>query len=74
MIRVGDAAPGRDEFQLFRYEFKRVAGDMEFDVVGGDDRVRDLQLQVVDRPELFAIELECVYPELSCSENRAGCR
>ncbi len=36
---------------------------MDFDVVGGDDRVRDLHLQVVDRPELVAIELECVYPE-----------
>ena len=53
LIRVGEAAASRDDFQLFRYEFKHVAGDMEFDVVGGDDRVRDLQLQVVDRPELF---------------------
>jgi hypothetical protein len=62
MIRVGEALQGRDEFQLFRYEFKRVAGDMQFDVVGGDARVRDLALRVVDRPELYAIELECVYP------------
>ena len=63
MIRVGEAVPGRDEFQLYRYEFKRVASGMTFDVVGGDDRVRDLELRVVDRPELFAIELECIYPE-----------
>jgi hypothetical protein len=63
MIRVGEAAASTEKFQLFRYEFKRVAGDMEFDVVGGDDRVRDLRLQVVERPELFAIELECIYPE-----------
>jgi hypothetical protein len=62
MIRVGEAAPGRDKFQVFRYEFKRVAGDMRFDVVGGDDRIRDLELRVVDRPQLFAIELECIYP------------
>src|SRR5688572_29367989 len=55
MIRVGEAEPGRDAFQVYRYEFKRVSGDMRFDVVGGDDRVRDLQLRVVDRPELFAI-------------------
>ena len=39
-------------------------------MVGGDDRVRDLQLQVVDRPELFAIELECVYPEYLGREPR----
>lgn len=63
MIRVGEAVPGRDAFQLFRYEFKRVTGDMTFDVVGGDDRVRDLELRVVDRPELYAIELECNYPK-----------
>jgi hypothetical protein len=63
MIRVGEAKPGRDDFQLFRYEFKRVAADMRFDVVGGDARVRDLELHVVDRPELLAIELECVYPD-----------
>ena len=43
---------------------------MEFDVVGGDDRVRDLHLQVVDRPELYAIELECVYPEYLAREPR----
>jgi hypothetical protein len=70
MIRVGEAAPGRDEFQVYRYEFKRVASDMRFDVVGGDDRVRDLELRVVDRPELFAIELECVYPSYLQRESR----
>ena len=39
MIRVGEAVPGRDDFQLFRYEFNDVADDMTLDVVGGDDRV-----------------------------------
>jgi hypothetical protein len=62
MIRVGQAVPGKDDFQLFRYQFKHVAASMSFDVLGGDDRVRNLQLQVVDRPELFAMEIECVYP------------
>src|SRR3954451_6326335 len=61
--RIGQPSTGRDGFQLFRYEFKHVAGDMDFDVVGGDDRVRNLHLKVVDRPELYAIELECVYPD-----------
>ena len=28
MIRVGEAVASRDDFQLFRYEFKHVAGDM----------------------------------------------
>jgi hypothetical protein len=63
MIRVGEAVPGRDDFQLFRYTFKNLTADMTFDVVGGDDRVDDLYLQVVDRPELVAMEIECVYPD-----------
>ncbi len=82
MIRVGEAQPGRavarvsdpghqqELSQLFRYQFKRVASDMEFDVVGGDDRVRDLRLAVVERPELFAIELECEYPDYLAREPR----
>jgi hypothetical protein len=69
LIRVGEAV-GQNDSQLFRYEFKHVTGDMEFDVVGGDDRVRDLHLQVVSRPELFAIELGCVYPEYLKRESR----
>jgi hypothetical protein len=70
MIRVGEAAAGRDDFQLYRYEFKRVAAEMTFDVVGGDDRIRDLELRIVERPELFAIELECIYPDYLGRERR----
>jgi hypothetical protein len=63
MIRVGDAVPGRDAFQLFRYEFHDVADDLTLDVLGGDDRVEDLQLEIVERPELVNMQIECVYPE-----------
>ena len=34
------------------------------------DRVRDLALRVVDRPQLFAVELECVYPKYLGREAR----
>jgi hypothetical protein len=70
LIKVGDSDTGRDRFQLFRYQFKHVTGDMVFDIVAGDDRVRDLHLQVVDRPELFNIQLACVYPEYLGREPR----
>jgi hypothetical protein len=70
LIRVGDATANQSGSQLFRYGFKHVASDMEFDIVGGDDRVRDLHLQVVDRPELFAIELECIYPNYLARDSR----
>jgi hypothetical protein len=62
LTRVGDAQAGRDEFQLYRYEFKRVAENITLDVVGGDDRVRNLRLLVVERPELHSLELECEFP------------
>ena len=32
-------------------------------MIGGDDRVEDLHLDIVDRPELVGMEVECVYPE-----------
>lgn len=70
LTRVGEASASRDEFQLFRYEFKHVVGDMDFDVIGGDDRVSDLHLKVVDRPELVAIELECVYAKYLNRDSR----
>ncbi len=70
MIRVGEAVASNQDHQLFRYQFKRVASDLQFDIVGGDDRVRDLHLQVVERPELFDIEVECVYPAYLQRESR----
>jgi hypothetical protein len=70
LTRVGESAPGRDEFQLYRYVFKRVSESMTLDVVGGDDRVRNLRLEVVERPELFSLEFECEYPEYLGREPR----
>jgi hypothetical protein len=63
MTRVGEAMAGRDEFQEFRYEFNDVSSTMTLDVIGGDDRVENLQLEIVDRPELVGMEVECIYPE-----------
>lgn len=62
LTRVGQADPARDEFQLYRYTFKNVRNDLTLDVYGDDDRVRDLRLRVVDRPELVSIEVACRYP------------
>ena len=62
MIRVGDAVAGRDDFQAFRYEFEDVTTSMSLDVLGGDDRVEDLHLEIVNRPELVGMEIECEYP------------
>ncbi len=70
MIRVGEAVSGRDDFQAFRYEFNDVTASMTLDVIGGDDRVENLQLEIVDRPELVGMEVECVYPDYLGREPR----
>lgn len=62
LTRIGKAVPGRDEAQLFRYEFKKVASNLSFDLVGGDDRLRGLQLRVVERPQIYRVVLECEFP------------
>ena len=48
MTRIGDAAAGAESLE-YRYKFK-VTGDIEFDVLGGDDRIRNLRLRAVERP------------------------
>ncbi len=63
MTKVGKALPGRDDAQLFRYTFKNVIADLEFDVVGGDDRLRDFKLRVVERPQIVRMLFECTFPE-----------
>lgn len=60
--RIGEAAPGRDEYQEYIYSFKDVYHSHTFDVVGGDDRLTGLRLQVVDSPEIVAMTLHCEYP------------
>jgi len=58
LTRVGQATPGRDGFQLFRYEFKHVAPTMTFDI-----RWRPMTAFVIcdsrssDRPELIGMEV-----------------
>lgn len=63
MVQVGRALPGRDKVQVFRYEFPEVAGDMQFDVIGGDARLEDLRLRAVARPAVDKLSLECTFPE-----------
>jgi hypothetical protein len=62
LARIGNSDPTRDQYQSYRYTFKNVRTSMYLEVVGGDDQIRDLQLRVVDRPELVAVEADCTYP------------
>jgi hypothetical protein len=62
MLRIGEARSGRDQAQLFQYTFK-VSSDVEFDVIGGDDRIRNLRLRPVERPAVTSLELAVNFPK-----------
>ena len=62
LIQVGEALPGRDKSQAYRYAFQHVGSDLELDIVGGDDRLRGLWLEVVERPDVVHVSLECEFP------------
>jgi hypothetical protein len=61
MLRIGDAGPG-DKAQQYRYTFK-VGSDLVFDVIGGDDRIRNLRLRAVERPAVTRVRLDVEYPK-----------
>ncbi len=69
MLRIGEATPGRDAAQRYTYAFK-VGADLEFDVIGGDDRIRNLRLHAVERPTATRIALDVTYPKYIDREPR----
>ena len=62
MDRRGVARGPGDRFQRYAHTFRSVLADIRFDVVGGDDRVRDRQIQVVDSPTISQMTLDCELP------------
>ncbi len=63
MDRIGRAIPGQDPYQDFGYTFAGVLSSRTFDVIGGDYRISDLRILVVDMPALQEMTLECDYPD-----------
>lgn len=61
MNRLGIARPGKDLFQEYSHTFPGVLAPIELDVVGGDDRVRGLRVEVVESPSA-EMTLDCEYP------------
>jgi len=62
MTRIGAAEPGKDPFQEFSYTFRGLLTPVRLDVLGGDDAVRDLRIEVVDSPTL-EMSIKCEYPK-----------
>ena len=66
--RVNMSQMGRPQngFQPYAFDGKPLRGilsNMHFDVIGFDYRIRDFQIQVVDRPEIQSVRLDCEFPE-----------
>jgi hypothetical protein len=70
MVREGEAVAGRDEYQDFRYTFENVISPYTFEVVGGDSRVRNLRIRVVDAP-VIELQLHVEYPSYLHRASRA---
>lgn len=66
MTRVGTGADGAQEFALDL----KASADIVFDVIGGDDRIRNLRLRAVERPAITSIWLDCKYPPYLHREDR----
>jgi hypothetical protein len=62
MDRRGVARGPEDRFQEYAYTFRSVLADIHFDVAGGDDRVRERRIQVVDSPTISQMVLDCDLP------------
>lgn len=64
MNREGNADPEREPQQKFSYTF-HVLSPIAFDLIGGDDRIRDLRIEVVEVPtvDVAATFLECRFPD-----------
>ncbi len=62
MDRRGSARDPEQHFQEYAYTFRSVLADIHFELVGGDDRVRDLWIQAVDSPTVSRMTLDCELP------------
>jgi hypothetical protein len=70
MTRVGMADAARDRFQEYSHTFQSVLTGIQFDVVGGDDALRGLRIEAVDRPAIIAMELACRFPRYTARDPR----
>lgn len=69
MVREGVADPAHDPFQNFSHKFQGLLTPLDFDVVGGDDRLRNLRIDVVDSPTITGMSLWCQYPQYMVRED-----
>lgn len=69
-----DGAVRDGHFQFYNYggrPFRDILGDISFDVLGYDDRIRGYAIEVVEKPTLVAMLADCEFPEYMVDEKNA---
>jgi hypothetical protein len=62
MVREGVADPARDDYQFFSHTIAGVLAPLELEIVGGDDRLRGLHIDVVESPAITGMTVFVEYP------------
>ncbi len=62
-IRIGNAEASGSTTQEYAYQFERIADTVDFEIRGGDGRIRPLRLEVVERPKVVELAIEVDYPD-----------
>ena len=62
--RMGTRGSSEEKGQLFTYIIKKPQEDLTIEIRGGDGRLRDLYLDVVEPPSLAEIKLQITPPSL----------
>jgi len=60
---LGDATSGDSDFQEYSHTFTSVLSPVTFDLIGGDDHLYDLRIEVVDSPTVVDMTLVCNFPD-----------
>ena len=68
--RMGTRGASEEKTQLFTYIIKKPKEDLAIEVRGGDGRLRDLRLKVVEPPSLATINLQITPPKYIGGEPR----
>jgi len=63
MNREGEAVPGRERVQRYSYTFHGVLSPIDLELSGGDVRLCDLRIEVVESPKIESLDLWCEYPK-----------
>jgi|GEM_PF-4186979 len=62
MIREGLAPSATTQFQRFYWSVGPLLDPVELEITGGDRTIRGLKVEVVDRPLLTEVLLDCMFP------------